>query len=324
MRKWLCHLFVPQERNNFRAKLLHPSFLAFLVGFFLFNQTVLNLIALTKPGVLGYASSISPETIVALTNQERAKSNLVPLSLNSSLNESARRKAGDMLAFDYWAHDSPSGRSPWDFIREVGYGYKAAGENLAKDFADSGGVVAAWMNSSTHRANIMDARFTEIGVAVVDGTLRGYQTTLVVQHFAKPVNAVAQSGVAAQEPVVDTMATNSDQKIKPTLIPTAVPTAVLLPTEVLEREVDSKSLALVQGEEFSLEQVPTRKIINPLLVTKIISAFLFGMILLAIGIDVFYIVKTGTHRLSGRSLAHALFLALVFLLIVLSQQGVIN
>ena len=281
-------LFVPQEKNNFRAKLLHPSFLAFLVGFFLFNQTVLNLVALAKPGVLGYASSISPEAIVALTNKEREKNNLPSLTISPALNEAAQRKAADMFAFDYWAHDSPSGRSPWDFFGEVDYLYKAAGENLAKDFADSQGVVAAWMNSPTHRANIVDPRFMEIGVAVVDGTLKGYQTTLVVQHFAKPVAAAVKSGVGAQEPAVDTLSATSD----------------------------FPSLAL--------EEAPSQGTVNPLLITKIISALLFGVILLAIGVDAFYIIKTGTHRFSGRSLAHAIFLALIFLLIVLSQQGVIN
>ncbi len=315
MKHFVKNLFVPQEKNNFRAKLLHPSFLAFLVGFFLLNQTLINLVALTKPGVLGYASSISPEAIVSLINQERTKNNLVPLSINASLNESARRKAGDMFAFDYWAHDSPSGRSPWDFIREVGYGYRAAGENLAKDFADSGGVVVAWMNSPTHKANIMDPRFTEIGVAVVNGTLKGYQTTLVVQHFAKPVGATAQ-GVVAQEPVVETLNTDGDREASPTISS--------LPTMSQEEEMGGVDLSLVQGEEYSLELASGKKTINPLLATKIISAVLFALILLAISIDAFYIIKTGTHRLSGRNLAHALFLALVFLLIVFSQQGVIN
>jgi len=324
MKEWLRHLFIPQERNNFRAKLLHPSFLAFLVGFFLLNQTVINLIAITKPGILGYASSITPEAIVALTNKERASNNLPPLTINNSLNSSAQRKAGDMFAFDYWAHESPSGRSPWDFIREVGYAYKAAGENLAKDFADSGGVVAAWMNSPTHRANITDPRFTEIGVAVVDGTLKGYQTTLVVQHFAKPVSAVASSEVSAQEPASDMIATSSDWEDKPTLVPTNEPTKMPSPTIFMENELDSAALVLVRGEESSLQTNRSEGVINPMLVTKIISALLFAVILLAIAIDTFQIIKTGTHRFSGRNLAHAIFLALIFLLIVLSQQGVIN
>jgi len=325
MTNFINRLFVPQEKNNFRAKLLHPSFLAFLVGFFLLNQTVLNLVALTKPGILGYASSITPEAIAALTNKEREKNNLPPLRVNSLLNEAAQRKAADMFAFDYWSHDSPSGRSPWDFLREVGYQYRAAGENLAKDFADSQGVVAAWMNSPTHRANIVDGRFMEIGIAVVDGTLKGYQTTLVVQHFAKPVSTVAKSGVAAQEPVtavqepvVETLSTTSDREFTPA--PTILPT----PTLIKEQKLESVSLALVYGEELSLEPALTERTVNPLLITKIISAILFTIILLAIGIDTFYIIKTGTHRLSGRNLAHAIFLGLIFLLVLLSQQGVIN
>jgi len=126
-----------------------------------------------------------------LTNLEREEQGLSPLSLNMFLNEAAQRKAADMFAFDYWAHKSPSNREPWDFFEEVGYDYIYAGENLARDFSTSEAVVAAWMMSPSHKDNIINGQYQEIGVAVVNGTLRGVETTLVVQLFGTPVNPLS-------------------------------------------------------------------------------------------------------------------------------------
>jgi len=291
MREFLRQLFIPQEKNNFRAKLLQPSFLAFLVGIFLLNQVSLNLIALAKPGVLGYVSDITPEAIVRLTNQERAKRNLPPLRENSLLDEAARRKAADMFAFDYWAHSSPSGRTPWSFFKEVGYNYVVAGENLAKDFSNPDAVVAAWMRSSTHRANILDERFQDIGVAVVEGTLNGYKTTLVVQLFGTP------SQVMKEKEKKIAAGVGVEERSNPPL-----------PQETFVSQ--SSSLG--------------KKVINPMVITKGISGFLFGLIAGAILADTYFVFRNRVHRFSGRNLAHAGFLAVVFFLIFLSQQGVID
>ena len=187
---WSC--FVPEQSNNYRARLLHLPVLSAFIFFFLLAQTSLSLFALSKPAVLGYSSQISPGEIIELTNSEREKNSLAPLSLNSSLSEAAQRKAADMFAFDYWAHKSPSGREPWDFFQEVEYDYIYAGENLARDFSTPEAVVAAWMMSPTHKDNIINGQYQEIGVAVVNGTLKGVETTLVVQLFGTPVNLLSE------------------------------------------------------------------------------------------------------------------------------------
>ncbi|OIN90320.1 hypothetical protein AUJ42_03265 [Candidatus Collierbacteria bacterium CG1_02_44_10] len=115
--EWAQYLFIPYHSNNYRAKVLHNQF-------------------------FGYASQISPQKVIDLTNQERAKLGLAPVTLNASLNDAAQRKAGDMFAFDYWAHVSPSGREPWAFFKEVGYNYVYAGENLARDFSSGNFILA--------------------------------------------------------------------------------------------------------------------------------------------------------------------------------------
>ncbi len=185
--------FLPTVRNQWRAKLLHIETLTSLVIVILLGQLVFRLFPVIHPGVLGYSSDITPNKIIALTNQARERMGLPALRVNKSLNEAARRKAADMFAFNYWAHVSPSGRTPWSFFQEVGYRYTVAGENLAKDFTDADSVVQAWMASPTHRDNIVDARFRDIGVAVVRGELNGVKTTLVVQLFGAPVGVMSKA-----------------------------------------------------------------------------------------------------------------------------------
>src|SRR3989344_8305310 len=145
------HLFLPHHTNNQRAKLLHPSALSFFIGSFALLQIVISQVASRYPHILGYASQIPPEQIVQLTNQERTQRGLPPLKLDNQLTAAAAQKAGDMFARNYWAHVSPVGTQPWFFVTQAGYTYRFAGENLARDFADSRSIITAWLNSPSHK-----------------------------------------------------------------------------------------------------------------------------------------------------------------------------
>src|SRR3989338_3450537 len=100
------------------------------------------------------ASTVSPSDVIALANGARAAEGLAPLAENSKLSLAASAKASDMLKNDYFAHTSPDGITPWYWIKQVGYQYKAAGENLAINFDSAKEQHNAWMKSATHRANI--------------------------------------------------------------------------------------------------------------------------------------------------------------------------
>lgn len=188
MSRFISLLFIPQEKNNHRALLLQPSFLGIFIAIYLLNQSILNSLTVLKPGVLGYSSEITIQKVFDQTNIERQKQNLPLLHYNKVLSKSAELKAEDMFTNNYWAHNSPQGKSPWDFIKSVDYQYSIAGENLAKDFYDTESLIKAWMNSPTHKENILNNRYQEIGIAVVNGILNGVKTTLVVQHFGAPLN----------------------------------------------------------------------------------------------------------------------------------------
>ncbi len=183
------HLFWPHHHNNYKAKLLHHQSLLVLLGLFVMAQSALTLAYRLKPDILGYASQISPTEVIALTNQKRAADGQPILKENKELDAAAAAKAADMIGRSYWAHNAPDGTEPWSFILNSGYGYLHAGENLARDFNNPKDVVEAWMNSSSHRANLLSSKYQDIGVAVIDGKINGVETTLVVQMFGTPQSA---------------------------------------------------------------------------------------------------------------------------------------
>lgn len=218
MKRFLSLLFIPQEKNNHRALLLQPSFLGIFIAIYLLNQSILNSLTVLKPGVLGYSSEITIQKVLDQTNIERQKQNLPLLHYNKILSESAKSKAEDMFTNNYWAHNSPQGITPWDFFKTAGYRYSIAGENLAKDFYDTESLMKAWMNSPTHRDNILNTKYQEIGIAVVDGILNGVKTTLVVEHFGSPLSGEIANDTVSNTTLGETTATVKSATISPILI----------------------------------------------------------------------------------------------------------
>jgi hypothetical protein len=165
------------------------------------GRSIVDITVGLKPGVLGYASQISPDIVIELTNKERLNAGVSTLKYNSALNQAALAKATDMFENNYWAHVSPTGTEPWYFVTGSGYKYLHAGENLARDFSNPTDVVKAWMASPTHRKNLLDDRYHDIGIAVVDGYINGVETTLVVQMFGSTqqpsVARIASSNVVS-------------------------------------------------------------------------------------------------------------------------------
>ncbi|MBI3559125.1 hypothetical protein HY085_01900 [Candidatus Gottesmanbacteria bacterium] len=181
------HFFTPRHTNNHKAKALHVSSIGVYITILLVVQIFLTSFARIKPGVLGYASNITVTDLLKDTNEKRVAAGDRQLVLNDQLSQAAAAKAKDMFAKQYWAHTAPDGVDPWSFILSSGYNYLFAGENLARDFGDSRSVVNAWINSPSHKENLLNPRYQEVGFAVVNGKYNGYETTLVVQMFgAKP------------------------------------------------------------------------------------------------------------------------------------------
>ncbi|MBQ9801731.1 MAG: SafA/ExsA family spore coat assembly protein [Clostridia bacterium] len=122
---------------------------------------VLNIPSLDAT-VLAYEAEV-----VRLVNEERSKRGLAPLTADWQLSRVARYKSEDMQRNNYFSHTSPVYGSPFQMIKSFGISYRTAGENIAKGYRTPEAVVAGWMNSQGHRANILNASFTKIGVGYV-------------------------------------------------------------------------------------------------------------------------------------------------------------
>jgi len=137
------------------------------------------------PNSVALASDITPENLIKLTNEERIKHNLSPLSLNDKLKEAATNKATHLLEGQYFAHTSPEGRTFSMWIKEVDYKFVYAGENLAMDFMTAEGVVKAWMKSESHKKNILNPFYNEIAISNQLGEFEGRPTIMVAQLFGR-------------------------------------------------------------------------------------------------------------------------------------------
>jgi hypothetical protein len=138
-------------------------------------------------------------------------------------------KANDMATKGYFAHTSPEGLSPWYWFKQAGYDFVYAGENLAVNFSDSAEVDKAWMNSPGHRDNILNTKYTEVGIATANGMYQGRPTTFVVQEFGRPMTEEQKSvlvkvdqALAQKAPPVPTDVA-SKSTVKPVLKPKSIP-----------------------------------------------------------------------------------------------------
>lgn len=201
LRRHVKLTFVPHNANQYRPHLIRAHGLAIVIALVVVLQLGHSLLG--RGNVLGATQPIAASDLLADTNAARAKNNLKPLTLDTKLSKAAFLKAQDMFNQQYWAHTAPNGTTPWHWFGAVGYDYDYAGENLARNFGSASAVMAAWMASPEHEANILNAHYTQLGLAVVDGTYRGQPQTLVVALYGKPVEATVSTatlGAASTTP----------------------------------------------------------------------------------------------------------------------------
>lgn len=201
-------VFMEQIPESRREKLERLSVRLQKTAFFVMSFMVVlsfmmaNLLALFWQSSDWLVGAVLPGVVATLTNAEREKNNVAPLSRSAVLDAAATMKAEHMAAEEYFSHDSPGGITPWYWFEQAGYVYAHAGENLAVHFQDSDEVVKAWMNSPTHKANLVGAQYTEIGIGTARGSYKGYPTVFVVQLFGTPAQRPAVSYVEVEEETV--------------------------------------------------------------------------------------------------------------------------
>ncbi len=295
------------------------------------------VIKLKAPQILG-TITFSADQIISLTNQRRAENGLPVLTFNSFLANAASAKASNMFSENYWAHNSPSGKTPWSFITAAGYKYIYAGENLARDFNDASSVVTAWMNSPSHKSNLLDKNFKEIGVAVVSGNLTGTEGILVVQEFGSGAGGVQNSSALAQ--ALPTPSPASVVKSSPSIAPksfvshsNASPSTLIVASPSPSPEpsisplpnpaVAAGGVAITQGAG---NTNPTSAAVlggKQFSVSKAISFGLVGFVFLLFVVEIIFVAREEKLKLRSGVLAHLGILAFVLLVIWYAVSGAI-
>lgn len=160
-------LSLGMRQASFRTALMHPT-----------------------SSVLAYATSMADQKLLASTNQQRISNKTPVLRYSSQLDAAADAKAQDMALRNYWSHNTPDGKDPWLFVTAESYAYQKLGENLATGFADEKAAVDGWMASPSHKDNLLDSAFSEVGFGVAQVTnysaAGGGPMTVVVAFYGKP------------------------------------------------------------------------------------------------------------------------------------------
>ncbi len=197
------------------------------------------------------AGDVSAPNVVKQTNDVRSKNGLGRLNIDPLLMRAAQAKADDMAARGYFAHQTPDGRMPWDWIAAVGYQFAAAAENLAVGYPTDVDLISAWMESEGHRHNLLNQKYTDIGIGIARGRYKGQDTIFVVQMFGKPRAVAARAVLAASRlpvgpdtaPALPLAAAVLD--IEPAPLPAVALETILLPVEMApEPSPELESVAL--------------------------------------------------------------------------------
>ena len=348
--------FIPSERNAFQPHFLRLKIAAGILGVVLLLEAIYLAASFVIIPRSDYLAAIFASVLIEQTNEERVADDLNGLVVNDTLVKVAQMKADDMAAKGYFAHNSPDGKTPWYWFKEAGYDYAAAGENLAVNFTDSKDVTNAWMHSPTHRANILNGNYTEIGIATAQGVYKGRNVIFVVQEFGRPAliaretskattakdvfEAAVDSSVrtipaptsvpeqdtpeAEVAPVVLSVAEDRSLQLVATPSPRAIAGAETQKIEVVIKDPDDPKLGSTTPSSVSVGKVAAL-LASPRNVMTTVYLVLLGIILLALGLAVFIKIRIQhPHIIANGVLLIAIIASLIiFNIAVGSWQGMI-
>ncbi|MBU4016399.1 CAP domain-containing protein [Patescibacteria group bacterium] len=310
MRKFLRHLFLPHESNNHRAKILHIDSILIVITLLVFSSFLLSSLQSRFPAVLGISYNITPNDLLNQTNQVRLERGLSTLTLNSELSQAASNKAADMFAKDYWAHVAPDGATPWGFIKNSGYEYLYAGENLARGFSNTSDVISAWMASPSHRDNVLSSNYSDVGFAITTGNLTGSDTVLVVEMFGTKYAGAAAAPLIAVSPIpTPTRPDLNLSEPSPTII-FVTENITLVPSQPEEP----------QSKVASIQQQP---LIDKNDLTKNILVIVLIVLITILTVDAIIIEKKKIIRVVSHNLDHIIYLIIILLTIIIIGRGVV-
>ncbi|MBP6931558.1 MAG: hypothetical protein KBD48_03970 [Candidatus Pacebacteria bacterium] len=298
MLNWFKKYFIPHEGNDHRPRILDRDAVRnILILVILFEGFVFLGPTLSQINKTGGMAAVLPAVLGELTNEERKADHLLALNVNPVLNKAAQMKAQDMAEKGYFAHTSPEGLTPWYWLKQVDYKYQYAGENLAINFTDSKDVTDAWMNSPTHKANIIKNNYTEVGTGVATGVYEGKETLFVAQVYASPLREDTKS---TPDNTKDIDKVNKEEILNDEMVPGS--NVLGIETETIKKApvVEEKTIAV---SETKIQESVKYDVLNekPTLVQKIIASprhstntviyIIFGIVLLSLILNIFIKIK---------------------------------
>ncbi len=224
----LKHYLIASEHNDYKPWVIKPVALA------VFCLIIASLRIIVPANFTLAAPSIDPTDLMNKINEQRSSRFLSTLKTNSKLITAANGKASDMIARSYFAHIDPDGNYVWPRIESAGFTpYVTLGENLAMDFTSASSVVEAWMNSPTHRANIINEKFEEQGLASPSGMFESnHETIMVVSLFGTLLKKASASPTPAPTPKPTPSPVTPPPIASPTSTPPATPPAAKTSLEI--------------------------------------------------------------------------------------------
>lgn len=270
----LKHYFIASEENEYKPWVMSPTALA------VFCLIIWGLRFILPTQAIHAAGGIDPTDLMSRINDERTQRFIPALTTNSKLTSAANGKAQDMIARSYFAHVDPDGNYVWPRIVAAGFSpYQTLGENLAMDFTSASGVMEGWMNSPTHRANIVNDKFKEQGLAAPSGTYEPQHETIMVVSLFGTLTAATPKPAPAPSPA-PAPAPSPTPTPKPTPKPTPVPKPASTPTPTpTPAPVPEPAVEIYQDLKIGFSNTETSQLVNvdlvingaPTLVTAVLK-----------------------------------------------------
>lgn len=197
----------------------------------------------------GFASDLTIDNILNAVNRERSLRNLSTLNPNDKLSLAAQSKSDDMQARHFFAHVDPDGHYIWDKIVAAGYSpYLQLGENLAIEFYDTDSLVSAWMNSPTHRANILQESFRDQGMGINMGDVAIGQYHSAITNTFGTLATQNKSTIQPTTQTVPKTVTKIVIKPKPKTLSAETPTTTPVIAQELPNTLPTTSPIKTRGD----------------------------------------------------------------------------
>lgn len=242
MKNIFSKYFTFNEGNNYQplqtSRLIMGIFALLLI--FNIGLNTLNCYLIKQNSM---TASLNTLNIITEINKIRAANGLPLLIENPKLNVAALLKAQDMIENDYFSHYSPTGKAPWDWFSAAKYNYKYAGENLALNFWNDQEAVQAWLDSPTHKENILNPNYKETGLAILSGTTSTTKEnrTVVVQMFGSEKNAAT-----IQPKIIVKVTPPTTRATKPMLSTTTIK-KIIVTTTTTTKSIPIPEIAVVNS-----------------------------------------------------------------------------